>query len=110
MQTPADPTSSRLTKLQSMLEKAPDDPFLLYAIALEHKKAGQSALALEFLGRVVRIDPGYCYAYHQRGLIHEAAGDVVAARQAYREGIEAATKKGDAHARGEIQAALEMIE
>lgn len=108
MQTPAG--FSRLPQLRRMLEKAPDDTFLLYAIALEHKKAGEFAPALEYLDRVTRIDSGYCYAYHQRGLIHEAEGNVEAARQAYREGIEAATKKGDAHARDEIRAALEMIE
>src|SRR4051794_33073235 len=91
--------SERLTKLQQMLEKQPGDTFLLYAIALEHKKLNQPAQAVEYLNRVVAIDPGYCYAYHQRGLVHESTGDVEAARQAYREGIAAATKKGDAHAR-----------
>jgi tetratricopeptide (TPR) repeat protein len=103
-------TSERLTKLQQMLEKQPNDTFLLYAIALEHKKLNQPIKAIEYLNRVIAIDPGYCYAYHQRGLIHESTGDAEAAKKAYREGIEAATKKGDAHARDEIRAALEMIE
>lgn len=102
--------SDRLNQLQKMLERQPDDTFLLYAIALEHKKANQSAQALDYLSRVTERDPGYCYAYHQRGLIHESLGDIVAARNAYKDGIAAAIKKGDAHAQGEISAALEMLE
>ncbi len=92
-----------------MLEKQPDDAFLLYGIALEYKKAGQAPLAMEYLDRVIKVDPGYCYAYHQKGLVHESTGNAAAAKQTYREGIAAAEKKGDAHARGEIEAALEML-
>jgi tetratricopeptide (TPR) repeat protein len=103
------PVSPRLQQLQKLLEREPNDTFLLYGTALEYKKLGDSARALEFLGRVLQLDPGYCYAYHQRGLIHESNGDVEAARQAYREGVAAATDKGDAHAREEIQSALDML-
>jgi|SRR6185437_15062574 len=102
--------SERLAKLQTMLERDPKDTFLLYGIALEHKKLGNSAAAIEFLDRVIAADPGYCYAYHQKGLTCESTGDLDAARQAYQAGIAAATKKGDAHAREEIAAALAMIE
>lgn len=102
--------SVRLEKLQKMLEREPQDTFLLYGIAMEHKKLNDSAAALEFLDRVTRLDSGYCYAYHQKGLIHESQGDADAAKQAYREGIQAAITKGDDHARGEIEAALSMIE
>jgi tetratricopeptide (TPR) repeat protein len=102
--------SERMQKLQKMLEKEPNDTFLIYGIAMEHKKANQFPEALGFFQRVIELDPGYCYAYHQQGLIHEAAGDVEAARKAYRDGIAAAQRKGDAHAQGEIEAALAMIE
>jgi Tfp pilus assembly protein PilF len=102
--------SDRLRQLQQMLEKSPRDTFLLYGIAMEHKKAGEVAPALENFDRVIELDPGYCYAYHQRGLLHESAGDVEAAKRSYREGVEAARRKGDAHAQGEIQAALDMVE
>ena len=103
-------TSDRLEKLQQMLAKDPNDTFLLYGIAMEHKKLNDPAAALDFFDRVTSLDPGYCYAYLQKGLVHESQGDTDAAKQAYREGIEAAIKKGDDHARGEIEAALSMIE
>lgn len=102
--------SERLQQLQQMLDKSPRDTFLLYGIAMEHKKAGEVAPALEYFNRVIALDPGYCYAYHQRGLLHESTGDVEAAKRSYREGVEAARRKGDAHAQGEIQAALDMID
>ena len=102
--------SERMRKLQAMLQKQPDDTFLLYGLAMEYKKAGEAAKAIEHFDRVLALDPGYCYAYHQKGLVYESAGDADAARRAYRAGIEAATRKGDLHARDEITAALEMIE
>ncbi len=102
--------SERMRKLQAMLEKQPDDTFLLYGLAMEYKKSGELPEAINHFNRVLGLDPGYCYAYHQRGLVHEMNGDLDAARVSYREGVAAAEKKGDAHAREEIEAALMMIE
>src|SRR5580692_3814562 len=99
----ADP-SSRLEKLRVMLEKSPGDTFLLYAVALEYRKTGDNKSALEYLDQVIQHDWGYCYAYHQKGLILESTGDVEGARQAYRQGIDAAARKGDQHAGQEIAA------
>ena len=103
-------STPRMEQLRRMLERSPNDAFLLYGIALEYKKAGDSPQAIEFLNKVVQADPGYCYAYHQRGLVYESLGDLESARGSYREGIAAATRVNDAHARGEIEAALNMIE
>jgi Tfp pilus assembly protein PilF len=99
-----------MQKLQAMLDKSPQDTFLLYGLGMEHKKMGDSARAVEYFDRVIQIDPGYCYAYHQRGLVHESTGDLESARRSYREGIAAAQRKGDAHAAEEIAGALAMIE
>jgi Tfp pilus assembly protein PilF len=105
---PAD--SPRMEKLQQMLEKSPGDTFLLYAVALEYRKSGDNKSALEYLDKVIQHDWGYCYAYHQKGLVLESTGEIEAAKQAYRDGISAADRKGDAHAGQEIAAALGMIE
>jgi tetratricopeptide (TPR) repeat protein len=102
--------SDRLAKLQAMLEKQPADPFLLYGIALEHKNSGNHPEALAYLTKTISADPAYCYAYFQQGQIHEAAGDPEAAKTAYRTGIAAATKKGDAHAKSELEGALSMLD
>jgi Tfp pilus assembly protein PilF len=102
--------NDRLQKLEQLLQRDPKDTFVLYGIAMEHKKAGRANEAADYFDRVLSIDPGYCYAYHQKGLLFESTGDMEAARRVYRQGIEAATKKGDAHAAEEIAAALGMIE
>ena len=102
--------SERLAKLQAMLEKEPADTFLLYGLAMEYRKLGEHAKALEHFDRVLSLDAGYCYAYHQKGLVYEDLGDVESARRSYHEGVEAATRKGDQHAKEEIAAALSMIE
>ena len=102
--------SQRMNRLLAMLEKQPNDPFLLYSLGMEYKNAGDGARAVEQFDRTLRADPNYCYAYFQQGQTQEAAGDVEAARRAYREGIEAAKRSGDEHARSELQGALEMIE
>jgi tetratricopeptide (TPR) repeat protein len=99
----------RLTKLEQMLQRTPGDPFLLYGIALEHKKAGDAARAIEFLDRTIAADAGYCYAYFQKGQVQESLGDAAAARATYEAGVAAARRKGDAHAQSEIEGALSML-
>jgi|SRR5579862_7757058 len=105
-----DAPSERAQKIQSMLEKTPGDTFLMYALAMEMKKSGNAAEAVKLFDQVILHDWGYCYAYHQKGLTLESTGDVEGAGAAYKQGIEAATRKGDFHARDEIAAALAMIE
>ncbi|HLL91276.1 MAG TPA: hypothetical protein VK324_18400 [Tepidisphaeraceae bacterium] len=102
--------TDRLQKLLAMLERTPGDAFLLYGIAMEHKKENDAAGALAFLDRTLAVDAGYCYAYYQKGLLLESAGDLDAAKQVYRDGMAAAERKGDAHAKGEIEAALMLLE
>lgn len=93
-----------------MLDRQPGDPFTLYAVALEYKKAGQLDQAIEYLDRTLQFDPSYCYAYFQKGVVLEEQGDLEAAKSVYRAGIEAATRKGDAHAKSELEGQLQMLE
>src|SRR5882762_430373 len=102
--------SARMATLVRMLAKEPDDLFLLYAIALEHKKAGDFADALKYLADVLKRDALYCVAYQQASQVHEQAGETEEAKRAYRDGIAAAARKGDQHAREEMESALAMLE
>ena len=92
-----------------MLAREPRDPFLLYAIGMEYKKLQSPAKAIEFFDQTIAVDASYCYAYFQRGQVHEKSGNLEEARASYRAGIAAAQRAGDAHAQGELEAALEMI-
>jgi Tfp pilus assembly protein PilF len=102
--------SERAHKLKEMLEKSPRDSFLLYALAMEYKKQGEGPAAIELLDKVILNEAGYCYAYYQKGQILESLGDLTAAQEAYRRGIQAADVKGDGHAKEELAAALALIE
>jgi Tfp pilus assembly protein PilF len=99
-----------MRQLRQMLQRQPEDPFLLYGMAMEYKKAGDAGRALEYFDHVLRRDPNYCYAYYQRAQVHESLGDVEAARRTLRQGLEAARRGGDAHALSEIDAALTLLE
>jgi tetratricopeptide (TPR) repeat protein len=103
-------TTERMEKLRAMLEKDGGDPFLLFAMGMEHKKLAQTAEAVEWFRKTLAKDPGYSVAYHQAALAYEDAGEIDRAKQLYREGIAVARQKGDGHAAGEMEAALSMIE
>ena len=103
-------TTERMNKLHSMLEKDAKDPFLPFAIGMEHKKLKQTDQAVEWFNKALERDQGYCVAYHQAALAHEEGGDLESAKRTYRQGIAVARQKGDAHAAEEMEAALSMIE
>jgi tetratricopeptide (TPR) repeat protein len=104
------PPTDKLAALEAMLAKQPADPFLLYGIAMEHKKRNQLAQAIDYFDRCISADPNYCYAYFQRAQVQEQTGDVEGAKTTYRRGIEAANKAGDAHAREELAGALSALD
>ena len=105
-----DTTTPRMRQLQQLLDRQPNDTFLLYGMALEFKKLRDADRALEYLDRVIALDHGYCYAYHQKGQVLEELGQLDSAKEVYREGIKASQEVGDGHAAGEIEAALAALE
>ncbi len=101
--------NERLQKLQEMLAEKPDDAFLLYGVAMEIKKEDRHQDALDQFDRVIAVDPGYCYAYYQKGLVYEEMGRINDAKAAYQQGIDKAEEKQDAHAKSELSAAMELL-
>jgi tetratricopeptide (TPR) repeat protein len=102
--------ADRLAELRKHLDREPDDPFLRYGIAMEHKKAGAFDEALRWFDKTLEVDATYAYAHYQKGQVHEAKEDTASARKAYEEGVVAATKCNDQHAVGEMQVALDLLE
>ena len=102
--------SERLQKLLKMLEREPRDAFVLYGIAMEYKKSGDAAVALDYLRQVIEADTRNAAAWQQTAILHEEGGDIPAAREAYRSGIKTAELTGDRHAADEMQGALQMLE
>jgi len=102
--------TDRIDKLKQMLLKSPADAFLLYGLAMEHKKLNLPDEAIGGFRRVIEVDPLYCYAYYQLGQVQAARGETTLARKIWLDGIAAASKKGDAHAGSELQAAIDDLD
>ena len=58
---------------------------------------------------LIEADPDYVPAYFHGGQTLEKLGREDEARAVYRNGLEAAGRKGDQHAQAEIAAALELL-
>jgi tetratricopeptide (TPR) repeat protein len=101
--------NNRLEALLQFVEARPDDCFVRYGLAQEYAKAGDIEAALEQYARILEINPDYQPAYYHAGKVYEAAGRGDEARGMYERGIEASLRTGDAHARSELEAALEGL-
>ena len=89
-----------------MAEQNPTNSFARYGLAMEQINAGQwDAAVAEFTG-VLENDPNYSAAYFHGGQTLEKLGRLDDARDLYRAGV-AHTR--DPHARGELQAALDIL-
>ena len=102
--------ANRMAELQRLHEREPGDPFLRYGIAMEHKKAGRFDEALDWFKKTLEVEATYCYAYYQQAQIHEERGHADKAKKVYAAGIKAANQCNDAHAAGEMQAALDLLD
>jgi Tfp pilus assembly protein PilF len=89
-----------------MLAADPGNSFARYGLAMEHVKAGQLETAVSTFEVLLERDPNYSAGYFHGGQTLEKLGRIDAARDFYRRGL-AVTR--DPHARGELQAALDIL-
>ncbi len=101
--------ATRLETLQSMVAQNPGDSFSRYGLAMELRNTGDLEGAMHEFGELRRLNPDYTATYFHAGQTLERLGRIDDARAFYQEGIEAATRKGDLHARSELQTALDLL-
>jgi tetratricopeptide (TPR) repeat protein len=101
--------STRLDILKSMVEQNPADSFSRYGLAMEYRNSGDLEAAMREFHELKRLNPDYAATYFHAGQTLERLGRIDEARSMYEEGIEVTTRKGDMHARGELQGALDML-
>jgi tetratricopeptide (TPR) repeat protein len=97
---------NRLDHLLAFLEADPHDPFTLYAIADEYRRAGDLNLSRSFFERLVEEHPDYVGTYYHLGALYLKTGHKERALATYRTGIRVAESQRDTQARSELQAAL----
>ena len=100
---------SRKEQIEEMLADEPNDPFLRYGLAMEYKNAGDLESAMREFQTLMDANPDYCATYFHAGQTLERIGRAEEARAVYEKGIEVTTRKGDEHARSELQGALDLL-
>ena len=106
--TPA-PRKSRRQTLEEIVAQKPDDAFSRYGLALECMNNGDSAAADEHFRTLVERNSTYIPGFQMYGqfLVRESRAEE--ARRVLSNGIEAATKAGNQHARSEMEALLNEL-
>jgi len=100
----------RIATFKSFIARTPADPFPRYGLAMEHKTRGELAEAWAVFSDLLDNFADYIPTYLMAGGTLVGLGRKAEAAEVYRRGIDAATRKSDTHARGELESALGEIE
>jgi Flp pilus assembly protein TadD len=87
-------TGDRIAALTRLLERTPDDPRLLFGLALEHEKRQQWQQVAAHLGRYLELAEDEGNAWGRLGHALRQLGRDGEARAAYRRGVEVANGHG----------------
>jgi thioredoxin-like negative regulator of GroEL len=100
---------SRRQMLEEFVARTPDDAFSRYGLAMECMNSGDASAADQHFRALLERNVEYVPAYlmYAQMLVRESRGEE--ARAILSSGIAAATRKGDQHARSELEALLNEI-
>jgi len=101
-----EPKKTRRQMLEEFLAKKPDDPFSRYGLAMECMNTGDAPAADEHFRALLTRNADYIPAYLMYAQMLARESRASEAKQVLSTGIEAATKKGDQHARSEMESLL----
>jgi Tfp pilus assembly protein PilF len=96
---------SRLEKLFQYYKEDPDDPFNIYAIALEYVSQKNSEAKIYF-DLLLEKKPSYLPAYFHAAKFYASAGDRGKAEKIYKSGITLAQQNNEQHALRELRNAF----
>jgi predicted Zn-dependent protease len=99
----------RIETFRAFVARSPDDAFARYSLAMALRSAGRGGDAAAEFEQLRRRRPEYVPAYLMLGQTLEALGRDADAARAYEDGIAAATRANDMHARNELGQALETV-
>jgi Tfp pilus assembly protein PilF len=99
-----------ISQLEKLLGTPRDGALLRYSLGLEYAKTGNHARAIEYLREAVARDPMYSAAWKMLGKSLTELQENEEALAAYRQGIEAAKKKGDRQAEKEMTVFARRLE
>lgn len=100
----------RLAHLNQMLTADPEDPFLLYAIALEYMNGERLEEARTGFKSLMDRHPSYVATYYQYAIVLVKSGELEEAEKVLATGIELARKAGEMKTANELAMLLEDLE
>lgn len=101
--------TNRLAMLQQMVSQDPNNSFARYGLAMELANSGDLRESVTEFRTLLERDENYAPAYFHFGQALEKLGEIEQARAIYEKGIEVTTRKGDLHARAELEGALSLL-
>lgn len=99
----------RLSAFQKFVAAKPGDPFTRYSLAMQLRSMGRDEEAVAEFRELARHTPDYVPTWLMLGQSLETLGRDVEAAAAYQDGIAAATRQANTHARSELEEALEKV-
>lgn len=100
---------TRRQMLEEFVAKKPDDAFSRYGLAMECMNSGDPAAAGEHFRTLLTRNADYIPAYLMHAQLLARESRSAEAKQVLTTGITAATKKGDEHARSEMESLLNEL-
>jgi thioredoxin-like negative regulator of GroEL len=101
-----DQKKTRRQMLEEFVARKPDEAFSRYGLAMECMNSGDSAAADTHFRALLERNADYIPAYLMYGQLLARESRAGEAKQVLSTGIAAAAKKGDDHARSEMEALL----
>jgi len=92
--------------LSEVLSQNPNDAFARYGLAMEYFQAGEVEQALEEFRKLLATHPDYTAGYFMAAQTLSRADRTAEARTMLEQGIAAAQRSGNPHARSEMEAML----
>jgi predicted Zn-dependent protease len=104
--TMTEQTNSRRQKLEKFLAANPNDAFSRYGIAIECAKEGDLAAAESHFQTLIRTNPDYVPGYQMYAQTLAQNDRPAEAKSVLTQGIQAAIRANNQHARSEMEALL----
>jgi Flp pilus assembly protein TadD len=101
-----DMENSRIEFLEKGLLERPNDLFLRYALAMELLNSGRLEEAWKHFAMLLEKNADYSATYYQAGMLLARMGRREEARRVSSRGVDVTRQQGNAHAAGELEAAL----
>src|ERR1700744_841576 len=105
----ADNANKRLLFLEKTTKEGSTDPLAWYGLAMEYRKLERWDESLQTFTALRTMKPDYVALYLMCGQMLEGCGRTDEARTWLEAGIDQAKAKGDSHALGELQSALDLL-